>query len=121
LPIKKAFTIAKEVTTRGMDDLRNSKESLTSIREASGDKGFPSSQTTKSETSSTTPVNIGKTNDACPLARCIYTKVTKHCNKVPLFNRTGMPCFRRKGSISCVNCSKGPSLRSTYKTHTEKV
>lgn len=32
-----------------------------------------------------------------------------------------MPCFLRKGSISWVNCSKGPSLRSTYNTHYESV
>lgn len=32
---------------------------LTSIRDALGDKGFPSSHTTKSETSSTTPAFRG--------------------------------------------------------------
>jgi hypothetical protein len=32
----------------------------------------------------------------------------------PLFKRTGSPCLRRKGSISCVNCSRGPSLSSTW-------
>jgi len=62
LPSKRPSNYHKNVTIRGMNDSRNSKISLTSIREASGDKGFPSSQTTKSETSSTTPVNNGKTN-----------------------------------------------------------
>ena len=47
-----------------MDDLGNNTKELTSIRAASGDKGFPSSQTTKSETSSTTPANYGNINHA---------------------------------------------------------
>lgn len=35
----------------------------------------------------------------------------------PLFKRTGIPCLRRKGSISCVNCSKGPSFNSTWNNY----
>lgn len=87
----------------------------TSIRADSGDRGFPSSQTTKSETSSTTPAH----QDNLLLHPIFaYFHVTpesvEESNNAPLFNRTGIPCLRKNGSISCVNCSRGPSGSSTW-------
>lgn len=48
------------------------------------------------------------------LAKLAHLYLLPHTTtNVPLFSRTGMPCFRRNGSISWVNCSSGPSWSST--------
>lgn len=45
---------------------------------------------------------------------CIVQTHFDNNKQIPLFNRTGIPCLRRKGSISWVN-SRGPSFSSTYR------
>lgn len=76
------IVISKYAITLGMDDLGNNTKELTSIRAASGDKGFPSSQTTKSETSSTTPAKFESINYACStVGRCIETITTEQCKR----------------------------------------
>lgn len=85
---------------------------LTRVCAASGERGFPSSHTTWSATNSTTPAAT-MLNFLIILLRK-FKHVKCRGDYEPLFRRTGSPCLRRKGSISCVNCSRGPSLSSTW-------
>lgn len=105
-----------EMIVYNMSELGNW-EGITSMRADSGDKGSPSSQTTKSETSSITPVptksRVIISGEQENRGSFIQTEDSKIKIGKPLFRRTGIPCLRRNGSISCVNCSNGPSINST--------